>query len=32
MTWIAKDEPLALGDREWRTKDVIDRIEHELQR
>ena len=31
-TWIAKDEPLALGDREWRTKDVIDRIERELQR
>lgn len=30
--WIQKDEKLALGDREWRTKDLIDRIERELQR
>lgn len=31
-TWIQKDEKLALGDREWRAKDLIDRIERELQR
>jgi chromosomal replication initiator protein len=30
--WIQKDERLSLGDREWRTKDLIDRIERELQR
>jgi len=30
--WIGKDETLALGDREWRTKDLLERIERELQR
>lgn len=30
--WIGKDELLALGEREWRTKDLVERIERELQR
>ncbi|OWK43340.1 DnaA ATPase domain-containing protein [Fimbriiglobus ruber] len=30
--WVRTDEALALGDREWGTKDLIDRIERELQR
>lgn len=30
--WVAKNEKLRLGDREWATKDLIDRIERELNR
>jgi chromosomal replication initiator protein len=31
-TWLQKDERLALGDREWRAKDLADRVERELMR
>jgi chromosomal replication initiator protein len=30
--WLSKNEKLRLGDREWATKDLIDRIERELNR
>jgi chromosomal replication initiator protein len=30
--WLSKDEKLSLGDREWRAKDLLARIERELQR
>jgi len=30
--WLQKDVPLALGDREWRAKDLADRAERELMR
>lgn len=30
--WVAKDATLALGDREWRAKDLLDRVERDLQR
>jgi chromosomal replication initiator protein len=30
--WLQKDERLALGDREWRAKDLTDRVERELMR
>lgn len=30
--WLQKDEKLSLGDREWWTKDLISRIERELDR
>lgn len=30
--WLAKDEKLSLGDRVWKAKDLLDRIERELQR
>jgi chromosomal replication initiator protein len=30
--WLAKNDKLRLGDREWATKDLIDRIERELNR
>ena len=30
--WVSKDAKLALGDREWNVKDLLDRVERELQR
>jgi chromosomal replication initiator protein len=30
--WLQKDERLALGDHEWRAKDLADRVERELMR
>lgn len=30
--WLKEDQSLALGDRQWRAKDLIDRIERELLR
>jgi chromosomal replication initiator protein len=30
--WLEKDQSVAIGDRDWRAKDLIDRIERELQR
>jgi chromosomal replication initiator protein len=30
--WLQKDERLSLGDREWRAKDLADRVERELMR
>ena len=30
--WAKADAPLAVGDRQWRVKDLIDRVERELQR
>jgi chromosomal replication initiator protein len=30
--WLQKDERLALGDREWRARDLADRVERELHR
>ena len=30
--WLQKDERLALGDREWRAKDLADRVEREILR
>lgn len=30
--WIASNEPLLLGDRRWTARDLIDRIERELQK
>lgn len=30
--WLDRDISVAIGDREWRAKDLIDRIERELQR
>jgi chromosomal replication initiator protein len=30
--WIETNERLSLGDREWRAKDLIERLERELQR
>ena len=30
--WAKEDTPLALGDRQWRVRDLIDRVERELQR
>lgn len=30
--WLAKNDKLRLGDREWAVKDLIDRIERELNR
>lgn len=30
--WIQKDEPLSLGERQWRIRDLLDRLERELQR
>ncbi len=30
--WLQKGEPLALGDRKWDVKDLLDRVERELQR
>jgi len=31
-TWIDRDTSIAIGDREWRAKDIIDRIEREIMR
>ena len=31
-TPTTEDTPLALGDRQWRVRDLIDRVERELQR
>ncbi len=30
--WVSKNAKLALGDREWDVKDLLDRVERELQR
>lgn len=30
--WLEKNDKLRLGDREWATKDLVDRIERELNR
>jgi chromosomal replication initiator protein len=30
--WADANEKLSLGEREWRTKDLLERIERELQR
>jgi chromosomal replication initiator protein len=30
--WLDKDQSVAIGDREWRVKELIDRVERELQR
>ena len=30
--WVSKDAKLALGDREWNVKDLLARVERELQR
>ena len=30
--WLDKDASVAIGDREWRVKELIDRVERELQR
>ncbi|MCZ2344347.1 MAG: AAA family ATPase [Bacteroidales bacterium] len=30
--WLQNDEPLSLGERVWATRDLLDRIERELQR
>ena len=30
--WLDRDASIAIGDREWRAKDLIDRIERELMR
>ena len=30
--WLDKDESVAIGDRDWRAKELVDRIERELQR
>jgi chromosomal replication initiator protein len=30
--WIDKDASVAIGDRDWRVKELIDRVERELQR
>ena len=30
--WLDKDEKLSLGDREWRAKDLLARVERELDR
>lgn len=30
--WLADNEPLAIGDRRWPARDLLDRIERELQK
>jgi chromosomal replication initiator protein len=30
--WLDKDLSVAIGDRDWRAKELIDRVERELQR
>jgi chromosomal replication initiator protein len=30
--WIEKDASVTIGDRSWRVKELIDRIERDLQR
>jgi chromosomal replication initiator protein len=30
--WLDGDKSVAIGDRDWRTKELIDRVERELQR
>jgi chromosomal replication initiator protein len=30
--WLDRDEHVAIGDRDWRAKELVDRIERELQR
>jgi chromosomal replication initiator protein len=30
--WLERDESVAIGERDWRAKELIDRIERELQR
>jgi chromosomal replication initiator protein len=30
--WLDRDESVAIGDRDWRAKELIDRVERELQR
>ena len=31
-TWLKDDATLSLGDRRWKAKDLLDRVERELQR
>lgn len=31
-TWLDRDMSIAIGDREWRAKEIIDRIERELMK
>jgi chromosomal replication initiator protein len=31
-TWIDRDDSVVIGDRDWRAKELLDRIERELQR
>ena len=31
-SWLEKDQSVAIGDRDWRAKELIDRVERELQR
>jgi chromosomal replication initiator protein len=30
--WLDRDESVAIGDRDWRAKELVDRAERELQR
>ncbi len=30
--WLTKDQSVAIGDRDWKAKELLDRIERELQR
>lgn len=30
--WLEKDQSVAIGDRDWKAKELIDRVERELQR
>ena len=30
--WLDRDASVAIGDRDWRAKELIDRVERELQR
>ena len=30
--WLSKDLRVAIGDRDWRAKELVDRVERELQR
>ncbi|MDB5312244.1 MAG: chromosome replication initiation protein [Gemmataceae bacterium] len=30
--WLDRDEGVAIGDRDWRAKELVDRVERELQR
>ena len=31
-SWLARDERVSIGDRDWRAKELVERIERELQR
>ena len=30
--WLEKDASVAIGDRDWKAKELVDRVERELQR